>query len=278
MKRIGKKICFVLLCALLLSLCSCSGFYDSESVRPLTDEFLEAVIDDDRDAAYSLMKDSYDEDEEAFDKDYSDWRELLGDVDEYTLKAIKYNSSTEDGMRYTGVVYKLTAGEEVFVIDSVISSSEEGLSRVYVNTFDAAVADEYIVVEKNGIVNVIFLVILLAELAFMAFVIVDCAKHKMFFKWLWMLVIILGWVAVNIYISPELSNFKFNFLSPLGTYIHFYSDSSIDISVSVPVGLIVYLFKRKKLFAQYEEELREREKRERRNNDIEDADNKDTES
>jgi hypothetical protein len=160
----------------------------------------------------------------------------------------------DNGTKYTSVLYEMKAGDERFVVETVVSSDDDGLYYVYINDYDDAVADGYIIVQTTGVANWIFRLILLAELVFLIIVIVDCSKHKMKLKPLWLVIIILGSVSFILMSSSDGLFARFNLLDLLGTYLNTYSDNSFEMGLSLPVGAVIYLIMRKKLFREWKKE------------------------
>ena len=250
-------VCFVIV---LFSLNSCGGFQDFENVHDITEEFIDAVIENDKEEAYELTKGIYTKKE--FSDVYAEYRNILKDVDEdYELRAVQSHTEMDNGTRRTSVLYEMRSGNESFVVDVVTTSTEDGIYYIYINEYDKAVSDQYIIVPTTGIPNLMFRLILLAELAFLIVVIVDAARHKIKKKALWIVAIILGGVTV-IFMGGNGGLFvRLNLLEILGTYLNTFSDGSFEMGICIPVGAIVYLIMRKKLFRQWEKEHAPKEKK-----------------
>ena len=251
-KTVKVAVLFICLMLALVSLSSCGMVYDLEEVHDVAEEFIDAVIEDDRKEAYELTKNIYTEKE--FRAIYSQYRKILDGVDEYELKAVETYTEVDNGTKYSDVLYEMVAGDESFVVDVTVSSTSDGLSYIYINTYDAAVEEGYIVVSTTGVINIIFGLIVVAQLIFLVIVIVDCARHKMKRKALWIVIVILGGVTVILMREAGGLYARLNFLEILGTYIHTYSDNSFEMALTIPVGAIVYLGMRKKLLRAWKEE------------------------
>ena len=253
-------VCFTLA---IISMNSCSGlYYDSDEVHDVTDEFIDAIIENDKEEAYELTKNIYTEKE--FADIYNDFRTMLENVGEYDLEAIENHTEMDNGSKKINVLYVMDVGEEKFVVDSTVSSTADGLNYIYINEYDEAVEEGYIVISTHGAPNLIFRLILLAELVFLIIVVVDCAKHKIKRKALWLVIIVLGCVTFIIMGEDGGLFARLNLLEVLGTYLNTYSDNSFEMGISVPVGAIVYLIMRKKLFREWRKEQALKEEKELR--------------
>ena len=253
-------VCFTLA---IISMNSCSGlYYDSDEVHDVTDEFIDAIIENDKEEAYELTKNIYTEKE--FADIYNDFRTMLENVGEYDLEAIENHTEMDNGSKKINVLYVMDVGEEKFVVDSTVSSTADGLNYIYINEYDEAVEEGYIVISTHGAPNLIFRLILLAELVFLIIVVVDCAKHKIKRKALWLVIIVLGCVTFIIMGEDGGLFARLNLLEVLGKYLYTYSDNSFEMGISVPVGAIVYLIMRKKLFREWKKEQALKEEKELR--------------
>lgn len=259
------KVAILLVCLMLVMLLlnSCGGLdYDFDEVHDVTDEFIDAVIENDKEEAYELTKNIYAEKD--FLEIYNEYREMLKNVEEYELEAIESNTEMDNGSKKINVLYVMEVGEEKFVVDATVSSTNGGLNYIYINEYDDAVKEEYIVVLTYTAPSYIFRLILFAELAFLIIVIVDCARHKIKRKALWLVIIILGNLTV-IFSGEDGGLFaRFNLLEILGTYLNTYSDNSFEMGISIPIGAIVYLIMRKKLFREWKKEQALKEEKELR--------------
>ena len=76
---------------------------------------------------------------------------------------------------------------------------------------------------------------------------------------LWLLLIALGYVILSVIATPEQFRINFN----VGAFLSYtslicYSTGGATCQVVIPVGAIVYLSMRKKLFAGYEAEMQQK--------------------
>ena len=92
------------------------------------------------------------------------------------------------------------------------------------------------------------------EMAFAVCVFVDCCRHKMKKKWLWLLFIALGYLIFSVISTPE----QFKIGVNAGVFLSYtslirYSTGGFVFRFMIPIGAIVYLICRKSLFAKYEQ-------------------------
>ncbi|MBO5006913.1 MAG: hypothetical protein J6C89_05665, partial [Clostridia bacterium] len=88
-------------------------------------------------------------------------------------------------------------------------------------------------------------------IAFIIFALIDCCKHKMKYKPLWIIIILCGVVAFTVTLNNTDINFKARVAAMLFSYsyLQIYETGALIFNLSIPVGAIVYFFLRKKLYA-----------------------------
>lgn len=86
-----------------------------------------------------------------------------------------------------------------------------------------------------------------AVIVFVVIMIVDCIRHKVKRRWLWIPVILLASVAVNINMVGDMLNFTFTLGIIVANSVFGAASTGFAMRVLIPVGAIVYLCLRKKL-------------------------------
>ena len=133
-------------------------------------------------------------------------------------------------------------GEKVQVVAHT-RSDMEGLAGFQL------IPTEEIQQQQSHPATAIFGVISLLELTFMIVMLVDCCRHKMKLKALWIVLIILAAFSAVIQVGNGFSmHFNFNLFFGFTSFTS-YGDGAFDLRIMVPIGAIIYLIMRKKLFA-----------------------------
>ena len=228
-----------------------SDITEDPQLRADTEKLLDAMIADDYAAAWDAVYEEIDAVE--FRRMYVELQPHLAQIEQYELVASHINKTVSNGVSTVSVRYIMTAGELRLLVDVARVEGYEGLTAFYVN--------EYQPVETTGTLGSMqgadaaqwgFLVFGMLEIVFTILVFVDCCRHKMKKKWLWLLLIALGYVILSIVAVPEQFRINFNvggFLSY--TSLIYYSTGGATCRIVIPAGAIAYLCVRKSLFAKY---------------------------
>lgn len=278
MKTLHKRITVILLALLLLSLTACAGGgdewdtmwnlalglsdkVDDPQVRAMTEAMLETVIANDAEACKALLIPGVEDSD--FEESFSMMHQLVDGMDMYTMVASSVNSNTNftSDITIRTIQYLVSGGtaalgEKRLIVNAVYSTEyPENLASFYIS--------EYIPVTQTGSlasmrgangVQWVLLILGLLECGFILWMFVDCACHKVLKKWLWLLLIALGAVALTFSISDNSfhTNFNLGLFFNQYTSLILYSNGASILRLMVPVGAIVYGSSRKRLFAAYE--------------------------
>lgn len=272
MKKYGRLVCFLLVLSLLL-LAGCgakdeweaaekmagklSDKIEDPQLRADTEKLLDAMIADDYDTARDAIYEGVNEAD--FQQMYASLQPNLAEMEQYTLVASNINKTVKNGVSSTNVRYMMTAGEEKFLVDVARIEGYEGLTAFYLNAYQpVTVTGTLSHMQGANAAQWTFLVIGILEIVFAIWMFVDCCRHKIRRKWLWLLLIALGYVILSVIAAPEQFRINFN----VGAFLSYtslicYSTGGATCQVVIPVGAIVYLSMRKKLFAGYEAEMQQ---------------------
>ncbi len=243
---------------LLLSFAACNPgevLEEKAEVRDMTARMLDSILNDDYGTARGLMPDSIDD--ESFQKFYDSARKLFDGVETYTLTMIGVKYSVADGVnRYTAVYRLATNVGTDYDVTVGTSSDMEGLYGFHLTH---AGADEAIytgtltTLKQATPEQWVMLFVGFATLVFVIAMLVDCCRHKIKQKWLWILVIILGSVALLVTLQEGSVNLNFSFFNLLSyTALLIYQSPAnvVQLRLFLPVGAIVYLVFRRRLLAE----------------------------
>ena len=262
-----KRLFCLLLCALLLLLAGCGAAESWESMQSAADSLGEAledpqlrqdatamldyIIADDKAQAYKLVADVITE--EDFQEPYDLMREHLQTVGSYELVASYKSVRAQNGVNVVSVRYLMTAGEDRFVLETARSEEFTGLAGFYLTP--------YVEVQQTGTLTTMegadwlqwmFLVFAGLELVFVVVILVDCCRHKVEKKWLWILLILVGSLSVLVMSTDSGLQVNYNYgLFFSHTALIRYSTGGFMARLYLPIGAIAYAMARKKLFATY---------------------------
>lgn len=230
---------------------SMSGITDDSQLRVSTEQMLDALIADDAQSAYGALYEGADYNH--FLEIYAQLRQALPQLTTYQLTPSGINKTVTNGVATVSVRYMMSAGEQRYFVDATRAEGYDGLIAFYVN--------EYIPVIVNGTlsnmegattVQWVMLLVGMAEIAFVLWAFVDCCRHKLRRKWLWLLLIALGYVVAQAEVTPE----QFRTGVRIGAFLSYtclmnYSIGGFVLRIILPAGAIIYVALRKRLFANY---------------------------
>ncbi len=244
---------------LLLSFTACNPAdlaEENAEVREMTEDMLDAILDNDPTAAYALFPSLT---QTEFDSFFPAARQYFDGVESYTLTMIGVNVNVKNGVTQYTAVYRMETNTQPYEITASTASNVEGFYGFHV------ISEEDSTVRFTGTLTTmkganatqwVLLIVGLATYAFLIAVLVDCCRQKIKMKWLFILMIIFGSVATLFTVQSSGFNFNFNFLNILSyTALMIYQNppDAAQLRIFVPVGAIVYLCLRKKLIAKAQE-------------------------
>ena len=262
-----KKCVCVVLVMLLLLLAGCgaqdeweaaekaagllSDVTEDSQLRADTEKLLDAMLANDYAAAWDAVYEGVDAAE--FRKMYIELQPHLIQIEDYELVVANINKTVSNGVSTVSVRYMMTAGDLRLFVDATRVEGYEGLVGFYLNEYVPVVATGTLGnMQDTNALQWIVLVIGMLEIVFAVWMFVDCCCHKLRRKWLWLLFIALGYLLINLIVTPEQFRVNFN----VGVYLSYtslirYSTGGFTLRVMIPVGAVVYLICRKTLFAKY---------------------------
>ena len=257
-----RKIKYLAICSVFLILVLvCGGCvsalqnFDNPEIHQSAETMLDALIADDFQTAYSLVSSLCTEDD--FKPTFTQMRALLGNTDTYelTLLSIYTNSRISNGEKSTSVsaVYEMTTTSDRIIV-SIQTDSRIGLCSFYVTPYNQT--DYYStggLQNMKGSTGVQWLLLLsnIITLGFTVFALVDCCRHKINRKLLWILLLIFGFVTIGITLSSTSFRLNWNvgWITAYSAWIR-YGSGTATIRLMLPVGAICYFIKRRSLLTQ----------------------------
>lgn len=224
---------------------------EDAQLRADAEQLLDALIADDYASAWDAICQEMDAAE--FQKIYAEIQPLLSDVTHYELTPSYINKGINNGAAYVSVRYMMTAGDRRVFVDVSRTEGYQGLTAFRLTDYVPVVTTGTLGnMQGADVLQWIFLVVGLLELVFVLCAFVDCCRHKMRKKWLWLAVIAVGCTAISLIATPEQFRLNFNAVSLLNyTRLIRYSTGGFMARVVIPLGAIIYLSIRKSLFAKY---------------------------
>jgi len=259
MKMLKISAVIIMAIAVLLSCCGCSSvkqLLDDEEIRAYTETMLDALIEDDFDAAYAMVDDMCTEEE--FNGFFSEMQKMLNGAENYTLKltSIYKNSSYTNGeaVSSTTASYEAAVDNQTFVVNVQTSSAYDNLCAFNIVPFEKT--NNYYTgtigrMQNATVMQWIMLMINLPAIGTAIFALVDCCCRKVKNKALWIIILILGFAAFSAALSSSSVKFNVN-IGWFNAYsaLIYYGGGMTVARLMLPVGAIVYLCMRKKLIVK----------------------------
>lgn len=249
MKKIKRTAVIVLLAVLVLLLSGCTALvqgFENEELRDHTDVMLNAVLMNDSDAAYTLVSDicSKTEFEPVFDEMYN----LLKGVEGYELKLIsiykKSNFDNGKSVTVTDSVYEMQTQGKKYVVSVQKRSDVEKLSSFYITPYEKTNLYYTGVIQNMKGASFLqwgFLLSNLVIIALMVFALVDCCRHKIKLKPLWIIIILLGALSLGATITATSFHFNFNLVwfAAYNAFVR-YGGGQVTVRLVIPWGIALY--------------------------------------
>lgn len=239
-----KTIAILLLLALLLTGCAAEQELDDTAIRADAQLLLESFASRDYELCRAVVR------QEVSDADLQGiFDAICGELEElgaYEMTKVSWNRKEIDGYDVITVQYLIEAEHEKFYLAAAQEPGQSGLIGFQVSEAapDAEpVADRgpahWAIIAFGGVV-----------VGFVVWMIVDCARRKMKRKWLWLPLILLGTLVLTLTMRGGHVSLNFTIGLSLGvTNLTTYARGGFKLMLYVPVGAIVYFFKRKELTA-----------------------------
>lgn len=261
MKNIKKFTAFIIVSVMLFIFSSCSALvetFENKELRTYTDQMLNSILTYDSKTAYSLVSDVCDEG--SFETVFNDMNSLLKDVETYELKpiSINQNSSYDNGENITTVdsVYEMKTEKAKYVVSAQISSQNKKLSSFFITPYEKTSLYYTGVIENMKGASPAQWAMLLSNLLILTFIIValiDCCRRKIKLKALWIILIIIGVLALGLTISSTGVKFNFNLIWATSyNAIVRYGSGEVTLRVLIPWGALLYFILRRNLIKKPE--------------------------
>ena len=253
MKTNKLLIIFAVLIAVLLTFSGCASLmraFENQDIRAYTETVIDSILADDVDSAYAIFEDICTL--EDFSPVFSEMRGLVENVESYELKLLNINQKVNmiNGSTVTEIssVYEMTANGERYIVDVKASSLYAKLSSFYISPYENTNYYSYGTVTNMKGASAFqwaFLLSNLVVIGLMTFALVDCCRHKVRLKALWIIIIIIGLFSVGATISQSNINLNLNlgWLTAYTALIH-YGGGTTVVRFVIPIGAVAYFIAR----------------------------------
>lgn len=253
MKNIKKILAVFFILLLCFSLASCElETEQGNEIKAQCKIFLDAAISEDAPAARNVLAAEMDED--AFAKAFPIICEYISGVNTYTLTQTGFNSGIDNGLSYYEAIFTMKTNVGNFEVRAMEVEGYEGLYNFNITSeedLNPSYTGTITSIKGSNAFQILILLFSAVCIAFIIFALIDCCKHKMKYKPLWIIIILFGVVAFTVTLNNTDINFKARVAAMLFSYsyLQIYETGALIFNLSIPVGAIVYFFLRKKLYA-----------------------------
>ncbi len=244
MNKIKRIFALLLILTLVFSLASCGVETEKgNEIKLQCEAMIDAMIANDVDAAYSLFPPQLDK--AIFSKSFVELCGYVKDVETYELKQIGWKTGIDNGLNYYIATYNMKTNAGNFIIEATVVDGYEGLYNFHIMSEEKAnptFTGTLTTIAGSNIFQLAFLAFSVLCLAFSVITLVDCAKRKMKYKALFLLIIILGFSVFTLKYSASGVNLNTHIGVMLFSYsyLQIYSTGAWTIKMVLPLGAIVY--------------------------------------
>lgn len=241
-----KRICsLVLLAGLVLCLFACTSTEQNEHAEEMTESILDGILANRYSETLAIFSGIV-EDESDFRAFYDQVRAVLNGVSSYTLEPVGWHTKIENGISTYSLTFEMETNDgRIYYVETVILKNDGSLYSFYIEPTDGGAGSG---AETNPVIllfQIGFIVLSILALGFTVWMIVDCARRKIAKKALWIILILCG-ASITLRLGGG-----FGIHSDLCLIIPWSSLSvgggALSVTLSLPIGAIVYFFLRKKL-------------------------------
>ena len=253
MKKFKKSFIVTILLVLVLLLSGCKallGAFENEKLRNHTDVMLNAILMNDADAGYSLVEDVCERSD--FDPAFIKMCEMLNGVNEYNLNMLsiyqKAGIDNGESYKYVDSVYEMTANNKRYIISVQLDGNTEKLRLFNITPYEKTNYYYTGVITNMKDASVIqwgFLLSNLLVVALVVFALIDCCRHKIKLKPLWIVIILLGAFSIGATISSTSFhvNFSVIWFTAYSAFVR-YGGGQVLLRFVIPWGAPLYFILR----------------------------------
>lgn len=250
MARSKKVLVIVFTIAAMLIVSACGMKESFNELKDRTEKITDAIIAGEYNIAYSMVKNAVSDD--SFKSVFPELNNCLSSVDDYELKQYSINVTKSNDVTSWTARYKLVSGENEFAIVSSMRSDVDGLTNYQIMDLKEAAMQQtgtWKTIAQSSSIQILFLVFCVLEMVFVVGICIDVIKNLKKKKALWIIVsLIFGTVSLSMASNGFRINLNASLL--LANTMLIKSGGTTTAQICLPVGAIIYLFNRKKLMNQ----------------------------
>ncbi len=229
--------------AALLSLCACTADMDVGENTSLSQQFMDHVLADDYDAAYGMVQATVaDGDFRAY---WDAIQTVMAGAEAYEIEQIGWHVQRAKGLTTRTTAYQVYPDNGRIVLLRVVTRDDiQGIAGIHFSDITDFIHETNAYIPT---VQIILWVISGLCVAFTVWMLIDCARRKIKYKALWLILILFG-IAITVTVGQS-SNFNFS----IGLFSNLWSIDAdpglpaVVTKIVIPLGAILYLCLRKRL-------------------------------
>ena len=237
-----KRFLLVLICFLtvMTALCGCTVEEDNARLEPACRAMLDALIAGEPDAAYAQVNEVISREE--FDSFFAQVAPVLEGKGRYELKSTGWHKNTNNGVTSVTVTFEASfADGRAYIVTCTETEGVKGLTGFHVQD-----SKQNIVSDTPFGLRAVFFVVSALFLAFAVWMVVDCIKRKPDAMILWIVLLV-----CTVKLTLTVSGGQIDAGLGVGLVLTFssiaFNSANLLITLSCPIGAIVYFFIRKRL-------------------------------
>lgn len=245
MKKRKFWICLTLIVfciAAIISLSSCSADRDINNNTELGEQFMDCLINNEREEAYDLIKNTVTLAD--FMSYWSSIRPIAEGAKSYEMEQIGWNISRSNGQTAYVSAYQahLDNGKDVLLRVTTFDNIS-GIAGLYLSDITDFISRTDAFVPA---VRIVLIVVSVLAIAFAVWMLVDCIRRNIKYKALWIILLFIG-VSFAITIGDTSGfNFMIGLIFQTSSIVADPGIMAVQIKLIVPAGAILYLIMRKR--------------------------------
>lgn len=253
MQKLKKVIAVFFSLILLFSLASCSlETEQGNKIKAQCVTLIDAFIAGDSEAAYAVFVSEMDKEE--FLQSFPVICQYLEGVETYELTQTGWHAEYKNGVSGYEATFAMKTNIGDFQITAVEIEGYEGIYNfniAYEEDLNPSFTGTITTLAGSNPLQIFMLLLSAVCLAFVIVMLVDCCKHKMKYKPLWIILILCGMIAFKVSFSEEAVNFNTNISLTFFaySYLKIYETGAFVFNLLLPAGALIYLIFRKKILA-----------------------------
>lgn len=236
-----KLVCFLfLVLSLCLTACSVNPPEKVLEIQLYCETMMDAIVTGNVDRGLGAMNPGTQMSK--FAPNFTGLQTVLADVTEFKLEPKEWRFETVHGIEHYNATFTMTTNAGTYYVSGYMQDGYDRLTSFFV-TSDRIGGVDYTgtltTLDGANAVQWGILALSALTLAFILYCLVDCCKHRVKNKALWILFILAGMLTLTI----EGGNIRINLslLSLTYSHLRLYSDGSYVLHLVAPVGAILYL-------------------------------------